>query len=561
MLPSSDAKDGRTVRATTAAILASCTGPGDAPVHADAPSSPPGATTPVCDVADTHVPGWERLELALPPLAWLAVDGGSAVAVDSDGSVVERRGSVWTGPVGTLDRVGAVGAGNGTSWAAACRGIARFDGEQWVLEAERPGGWFEKAVVPRADGTVAVLSSAAITVPGRGATPGNGINTLLSWDGSTLSEFSASADYLLMDMVETSEGRLIAVGNGGEVVEWTGTSWEMLRRGRGTLHALAADGVGRIAAGGQAGGVGVILLGPPDALVTTRPGHRIDDLAFAEDGTLWALHDDTAWFGDGATMSPVSIADGGRAIGAYGATVFVAGSASGPTIQEITAEGSGTVWHRPSVTGGGGLWVDPEGVAWLGGSAGEVARWDSTDLTVWQLGGIYAVEAMAGRTATDVVAGARGAMWGWDGSTWTQVWEGTADVNAIALAPDGSGFAVGNEVEVPQTPVFLVGTDAGWQSGPIPADVVPAVVGFSAGEAYAVGCSDRCELWRWDGAEWTAIGPRLPLGYTALWGRSGTDLYVGHPSASGTHDPLLPLGRHDVRPGGGCARRSLPDHG
>ncbi|MEQ1571610.1 MAG: hypothetical protein ABMA64_38635 [Myxococcota bacterium] len=483
------------------------------------------------DTGGAEGPGWEHLLLSRAGVAAFVEDAGTIYAVDGLGGLLVV-GDPWQDlGVATLDDRGvyAADAESGVVWAASYARLGWWTGGAWSSvelpeELRQP-----QALVARSDGTAAVLAVYQPTTDCYYSCYPVVTNYLGIWDGAGWSLYQTEPTDQLMDLAETADGTLVAVGTGGWVARWTGSGWEDVAHGDSrTLRGVAADGDGIVAVGDY----GYALEGPLDALAPTVTPTDFDAVEIAANGTRWAHGWPNLWVDDGSGWAEVALPSDGYWYPFWPTAdgVVVAGDVGGPVALAGDAGGLAEVWSAPSLWWVQDVAVEPDGTAWFAAHSG-LGRWgaDGTYET-WVAPGGGEARAVAGQ-GTDVIAASDAGVLAWDGASWSLAYDlGDGLVWDVAVAPDGAAYAVGlqdlpDETELP----VLLRRDGGvWSVDPAPFPesvdrYVVQVVAFAADDVYALAYS---ELLRFDGAAWSVVAP-LAEDDGALWGRAGDDLYVG----------------------------------
>lgn len=474
--------------------------------------------------------GWQHEILVVEGIAALTWGDGAGWAVGGDGLVV-RIADGWTevGAPGTLGVGGAAGA----LWALTTGGIAAW------AEGGPEGGWTEipfevqpgnpRDLMVRADGTVAVLADEDLC--DETCAPSH-VSRLSEWDGGawTLTTPTPRPEGLVA-LAELDDGTLVAVGDDGLVARWDGADWVEIGRASGAdLFDVAAEGTGFVAVGEA----GAVVRGTASGLDPVESAGSEDLLAVAG----WALGATAAWVDRGAGWEALPLPEGDwRAIAATddGRVLVGGGDADGVVGLEGDADGLAEAWRRQRVPLINEVWVDAAGVAWLACEDGVIATWDGERLrseAVDPGGGFVGIDGVG--SARDVVVAYDSGVVTWDGAAWTVVeLEGVDELQLsdVAVAPDGAAFASGftrDEAET-STPAFLR-RDGGVWAAEVPPDAGRALIAlhaFAADEVYGVSWPAPAQLVAWDGRAWTVLVADLGRAYESLWGRSGTDLYLG----------------------------------
>jgi hypothetical protein len=363
------------------------------------------------------------------------------------------------------------------------------------------------------------------------------------WDGSSWSVLDDETQGIqggaivnALKVFDDGDGPALIVGGsfsfaGGapasRIASWDGHTWTTLGSGtNGAVRALAVfdDGSGpALYAGGEfttAGGVGTDFIARWD-------GSSWAALGSGTNGSVLALtvYDDgsgAALYAGGSFTSAGGVAASriGRWDGSSWSTVGSGVGGNSPDIHALTVfdDGSG-----PALIAGGSF-------TFSGGHVTEgIARWDGSNWSA--LGGLYsdvlALTVFDDGSGPALYAGGQfyyssdGAVWSiakWSGSNWTALGSGmgTATVFALKAHDDGSGpalFAAGDFLTSGGVPTHRVakwnGSD--WSAlGPGLDAAVTAMTLFDEGGGpalYAAGAFTGSRgVARWDGSNWTALG-------------------------------------------------------
>ena len=482
-----------------------------APAHYSTGEEPPGAE-------------WAYTTLYTAPFGAVALDGDEGWAVGLSGEMV-AVGDPWTDAGGGgLDGVVDVELRDGVVWALTQSELAWWDGDAWDTVALPEHDGNVEDLVVRSNGDVAVLTF--FWDCAYGCADKSAWNNLLTWDGTAWSvDEPPLSDVYLWALCETDAGELLAAGTGGEVAAWDGSAWQVEESGvSDRLEDIACVGEGVVAVGNA----GLVVRGEPGALTVERAGGEdLRAVDIAGDGTVWVLSAAAVWHDDGGWTSRALPEGEGYDLAATADGVVVVGEEFGPIGLVGDADGLTVAWHVAS-TNTGPMWRDPDGAAWMV-SGNTVGRWAADgSIEGWDIGGDAA--AGAGSGADDVVVVGWESLIAWDGRAWeatpldedVQLWD-------VSIGEDGVAFAVGSvrSHEEVESPVFLRRGPAGWDvEVPPSAEVLVAVHAFAEDDVYAL-TGRPSQLLHWDGAAWSDLTGDLGVNITVLWGRSGSELYLG----------------------------------
>ena len=231
----------------------------------------------------------------------------------------------------------------------------------------------------------------------------------------------------------------------------------------------------------------------------------------------------------------------------------------------------GTSWTTAVVGTATGLayhavWGSGPGDVYAGGTGGAIAHWNGSAWTPFDAGATSDIRAIAGSGSSDVWIGGTGSLLRhWSGSAWTaSAPNASIDIAAITTSGPSEAWAVGTNTNVAihwdglsWTPVTMAGAtylrDV-WESG---ASDVWAI-------AYEI--TQGTFLLHWDGLAWSPEpDPPGMTEFSALWGRSASDLWLGgngnmghwnggvwtvFPTTPGLHDSLYGLNPDPGSPSG-----------
>lgn len=492
--------------------------------------------------------GWSEVRVGRPGVDSIFTDGATTWALDWEGGVLDV-GAGWLDlGVDPLDDSAIYDAAlrGSTLWAVTFDTLGWFAGTTWTsapLPEELTG---PRAVVARADGTVAVLNIEQPIDDCYYDCGPSASNVLGSWDGANFTVWTVGPADPFDDLVETASGDLVAVG-GDRIARWDGSDWEEVHRtGSGSLQAVVADGDGIVAVGHD----GLVVRGPLDALTEEWiPGGEGNfGVDVSDDGVVWALGYTSAFVDDGGWAAvPLPVDGTWSRIDVTAEGPLLIGQDGGPTVMSGGVGGWSVDWHEASLSSVQGVLVDTDGTTWLAAHDG-IGRWDETGLVAWQMPGSVAgrsVRALSG-AGEDIVGVGGDGIYQWNGDGFDLGFPRTDDGEMwdVSVAPDGSAF-VASSVSLPDETSLprLLRRDAGtWTVDPTPiptpARALMAVQAFAANDVYALTWKGPVVLLHFDGASWTELTPDLGDGYESLWGRSNTDLYLGG-SSQGGGDPLL----------------------
>ncbi len=162
---------------------------------------------------------------------------------------------------------------------------------------------------------------------------------------------------------------------------------------------------------------------------------------------------------------------------------------------------------------------------WLGGYAGEVARWNGSAFVGVGKAGSGKVKAIWGLTSSQLFVASGGAIYRYDGSTFTQEHTGSGEVNAIHGVDANTVWAVRDNTVLRRVGATWAATYLGSSSDTLLMDVRVR----SATEAWAVGYEKsafRPRTYAFNGTAWYEVSTNLrglPLGLSSA---PGVDLVL-----------------------------------
>lgn len=467
------------------------------------------------------------LVLALGLTAQCALDWQPGVAISGPSG---RVTAVTNLPNGDL----VVGGWFAEAGPVVASHIARWDGSQWhALGAGLNDNVYAMVVAPNGDLVVAGNFTQA-----GGATA----DRVARWDGVAWSPLGLGLDGVVNCLEYLPTGQLVAGGtfqtSGGVsmplVAQWNGSSWAPLGTGvtGGEVKSMAVSPNGDLVIGG---------------VVQTAGGVPVQHVA-RWDGTSWSGFPFQSLIVDSVAFAP----NGDLAIaGLLGiAPVTLIGVFDGTTLTPISVVGTSS----PSPTGrllydsNGDLLVVASQV--LNGYSA-VSRWDGV---AWsQVGGVPSIVPqllyrqpsgellLAGGSAGDLSAFAQ-TLSSFDGTNWN-TW-GTVPRGMQGYATDASGELFGGSASGAFGPSAVNRWNGSqWSAvGPAIAGVAVSIAtlvdgGLLVGGRFPNGASEEYAL-HWDGLTWQAISAGISsMPFTAAQGPDGT-LYLGGYELNGSDSVL-----------------------
>jgi hypothetical protein len=518
----------------------------------EAPTTTSGATS---TSPETLPEGWSRVRVEREGLGAIVSDGVGTWAIGGGGGVLEV-GDPWL-DLGTepfpRHSLYAADAKDGILWALTFYDLLWLDvasGQtSWEIiplpeELQGP-----TAVVARLDGTIAVLTTDQPAVDCYYLCPPSTTNLLGLWDGAGWDLYTSEPSEALLAMAETASGEIVAVGEGGWVAHWDGSAWLQVYGSGPYLRAVTTHGDEIVAVGDEGQVLRGTLAGMSATTVGTSDG--LSAVAVSEDGVVWALSYGSFYVEDGG-WTEVELPEDGwwSSLHATADGALLAGDRAGPTALALDSTSWSEIWREPSLYRVQGVWLEDDDTTWLAARSG-VGRWDGETFETWAMPAPWPnspgeIRALSGTGPDDVVGVGQHGVFEWNGAGFDLVYPLDEVLWDVSVAPDGTAFVGTSQdlygVQVPQ----MLRRDAGvWSVDPAPiptpARVLIALEAFAADDVYALTWSSPVVLLHFDGTSWTEFTGDLGEGYEALWGRSGTDLYLG----KGGNDPGDRLMRWD----------------
>jgi hypothetical protein len=356
-------------------------------------------------------------------------------AVGEQGFVVVRRGTAavpWkflsTPSPANLNRIW--GTGGADLWTVGNQGIIwRIDGNQETFAEETSG---TKEALLGVSGTV---KSDVWAVGERG--------TILHRDATGWTAQSRGPSQPITGLWAASLTDAWAVGHGGLTMHWNGQRWDQVPSGTEVdLKAIS----GRSGTDIWAVGVSGTLLhwdGQSWQKITPPDTRSLNGVYAASAETVWVV-------GASGRISEYQVASKSwknndlytsdlYAISGFGANrMWTAGQ------QGKLARYNGTTWqveNNPMSQDLYAVWVSPTGSAWFVGAAGIVQKWDAATQTLITptTRAATMLRAVWGYSDTRIyMAGDKGSLFHFDGTTWSELPTGTAySLAAITGPPDG----------------------------------------------------------------------------------------------------------------------------
>ena len=498
-----------------------------------------GQAWAVIEVLDTesmqlgyHILHWDRLSGWWTATRWHserrpAIHGSSTTDVWAAGgsSLGHWDGSAWTSyQLADANLHGVYVLGPSDAWAVGQSGAYHWDGKAWSLSSVLKNG----RAVFASSGRVFVAVDSAVLV-GDGTTFATG----LDWGADSTGPLALTG---------TAADDVWAVGGQGRIEHFDGTSWSAIESGaRATLRGAAALARGELLAVGDGGAMVQVVAGKASlsgdgeqtrGAINGFAGQSVKDLyAVSEGGQV--LHSDGAGWTTLRTFADSRLAAAARTLD--GKLLVLAQPRGGGSVVPVW---DGTSWSEAPKTSSArlnALWRSPTGVFYAVGEAGSIQRFDLDDAfrpvqspttvdlqqvdgcgadDVWAVGSTDQQSALvhfdgkgwllvvppttarlrAIRCKGTVWLGADDGVYRLDGASWTSLGNASGQIVALGvlekqhgyvllssglrqLAPDG--WSSGYENVVAQPPTALAALDDG------------VVVGTAAGGILGLGCETQ----------------------------------------------------------------------
>lgn len=399
----------------------------------------------------------------------------------------------------------------------------------WIIVALSGAGSTEAASTWRAIADSRPFNAVwmANATEGWAVSTGGGVSQTVD-GGDTWTEVPSGVTVTLRGVWGSAANDVWAVGDGGTVIRWNGTSWATVVVTGVTENLQAIHG----AAAGSIWAVG------------------LNATIIRWDGTAWAVQDapngvTDDLYGVWAAGNGTAMAVGERGRGLrYNGTTWVnnaTGAGNGVIMRAVWGTGANSLWAVG--TGGeirfwnGSTWVSQaSGTAedlwavngagasqvWAAGTAGELrffngTSWSAQDSDTNQ--NLQALEVVSGSKALAV--GNRRAVCQWDGTEWTAEVAPLLNVAfpAIWAADDDRvWFGGGNGLIVRWTGTGFVNTPTGTNRA------INAMWGLDHSNIWAVGANGT--ILKWDGTAWSVQTSGTTEALNGVWGTSANQVWA-----------------------------------
>ncbi|MBI4285755.1 MAG: hypothetical protein HY670_07635 [Chloroflexi bacterium] len=391
-----------------------------------------------------------------------------------------------------------------------------------------PSGWEWQNPLPHGNPFYDIWGSSSSDV----FAVGSG-GTILHYDGTSWSEMTSGTMDTLLAAWGSSASDVFAIGDRGTILHYDGTSWSEMDTGTtGTLFDVWGSSASDVFAVGSSGTIlhydgtswSQMSSGTMDTLLAAWGSSASDVFAIGSGGTI--LH-----YG-GASWT---LMDSGTSNSLYG----VWGNSS----SDVFAVGEwGTVLHYDTgswewmgsitTTGLYGVWGSSSSDVFAVGSDGTILHYDGTSWSQMASGTTNSLYGVWGSSASDVFAvGLGGIILHYDGTSWSEMASGTANWFY------GGRYGVWGSSS---SDVFVVGSAILHYDGSSWSQMVGGngslqdVWGSSSSDVFAVG---PWGIWHYNGSSWNVMPNVTGNSLHGLWGTSGSDVF-----AVGDGDTILHYG-------------------
>lgn len=323
--------------------------------------------------------GWQTVQTVAEPIQALwgtsATDGWAA---GSAGGIYQLAGSTWSlGPAGAeaANLVAGWSSGQSESWTAGGPSVQRFQGTSWSM-AHPPGSFNVRAL----------------------------------WG--------------------TAPTNLWAVGEGGAIFHWDGTSWSAFNGASATTTSLAAAWAASATAAWAVGENTLLRWDGTTWTPSTPPtAMALTGIWGSSPSDVWmvGMSGDVAYHFTGSTWTPFSLPNAStnalRAIGGSGPTDVWAVGDAGTILHYGGSSWTGSV-TSPATGSLTGVWADSPSEAWAVGPL-DLLHWSGAGWTATAVPSGFTPAAVWGTSARNVwcvghlTGTATGAIAQWSGQGWT----------------------------------------------------------------------------------------------------------------------------------------------
>lgn len=309
-------------------------------------------------------------------------------------------------------------------WAVGASGWYRFNGTSWVGAGSST---YDLRGIHGVDAN-------NIWAVGEGG-------TIMRWNGSTWAAQSSGINEYLRGVWAQDVNNVWAVGVEGIVLKWNGTSWQRQETGvTSTLISVWGSGVG----GPCVAGIGGLLTQWDGSQWTIRArgqsGLSFSSMAAADASHVWAATGFGVWKWDG-TRARVDL-PGFNVTGLWAGSATHVWAVGGSS---LAYRWNGTDWSQLSLTGSpafSAVFGLDETNVWLVGTGG-IFKWNGTALANQSTTSFTNGHALNANNAW--VVGGSGRISQWNGSAWTAQTSGTTSTLNAVFALDASNvWAVGD---------------------------------------------------------------------------------------------------------------------
>jgi hypothetical protein len=432
-------------------------------------------------------------------------------AVGDGGTIVRWDGAAWQPMTSgtTYDLAGVYAAADDDVWAVGYAGtLLHYDGTSWT---PRPG--------------VTTMSLAAVAGTWTDDVYVAGFGGVLHWDGVSWSALPPTPG-VVWRAVWIGQFSVWLSGNHGEVWRWDGASWTVVPTGVSTdLRSIAGTSDSDVYV---AQGTDTVLRWNGSTWSPRLMGGNVRAI-WAGGSVRYFGGDDLQLIKNEDLSLPgfsINLVELGEPTTFGGAEI----AAVAPDAAVLTNGGEvwrfdGTAWSRVSVSGSfGAVWATG-GEAFVvqqnielepGAYGGAILHWDGAS---WDAQGIaIRFAAVGGSGPTDVWAVGGGEIDHYDGVGWGRVENGVGNLRDVWASGPGDAFAVGDGGAI----WHWDGTSWTAQASPVTTPLA-AVWGAAPDDVFAVGAGGALH---YDGTAWTTMDVGTQVALADVEGTSGSDVFA-----------------------------------
>lgn len=381
-------------------------------------------------------------------------------------------------------------------------------------------GWCWQNPLPQGNPLLAVWGSRSNNVFAVGQ---GGI--IFRWDGTTWSPQRSGTRNSLYGVWGYDANNIWAVGDAGTILKWNGSAWSpQLSGSTSTLRGVwgsAANNVWAVGADGQ-------ILRWNGATWTPQPSgtaNGLNRLWGSDANNVWVVGDKgTILKWNGMTWSPqpsgFSTNDLAGVWGSDKKNIWAVGE------RGLTLQWDGSTWNfvsGPFISTGGllGVWGSDEGDVWAVGSSGTLFMWNGVKWSAVSSGSEKTLRAvwMATDTFDAWAVGDSGEILRGNRATWTaQSKENTSFLAGVWASDVNNAWAMGSAGKI------LKWNGTQWTAQPIATTVGLNVWGLDANNVWAFGGNGT--ILKRNGATWAAQASGSSMFVRGLWGSDANNVWA-----------------------------------